>query len=93
MRGFCQNSVVIPFDIGDVVFAQQCIDLTKHVVEGTFVREVENLLVSKRRGNPTTRMQNPIWMLAIQITIGVHHLAFEPEPKLHAAGLHDVDKG
>ena len=83
---------MIPLDVGDVVFAKQRIYLTEHVSKRSVVGKIKHLLISKGRRNSTARLQNPVWMLAIKVAVGVDHLALEPEPKLHAVGFDGVNQ-
>ena len=93
VRGLGEHTVVIPLDVGDVVFAQDGVHLVEHVGVGTGVRKVEHLLVSKLWWHATARLQNPFRMRAVEVAVGVHHLALKPKTELHASRVHGFDEG
>ena len=91
--GLGEHSVVIPLDVGDVVFAQNGVDLVEHVGIRTWVRKVENLLVSELGWHAAARLQNPIGMRTVEVAVGVDHLALKPKTELHSARVHGFDEG
>ena len=38
--GISQMAVVIPFDVGDVIFSKNCIDLREHMVIGALFSQI-----------------------------------------------------
>ena len=91
VRCFGKHSVVIPLDVGDVVFAQDGVHLVEHVGVGARVRKVEHLLVSELWWHAAARLQNPFRMRAVEVAVGVDHLALKPEAELHAARVDGFD--
>ena len=78
------HAVVIPFNVSNVVFSKDCINLPQYVLKCPRMGDIKYLLVTSWRRSPTRFVQNPFGVCAVEIRVRVNHLALKPEPKLHA---------
>ena len=85
-------SVVIPLDVGNVVFAQDCVNLAEHVIVGARVRQIEHMLPTCLNRGAAVSLHDPIRVSAIKFAVWVDHLGFEPKAELHAVSLHHVNQ-
>ena len=81
-----QVPVLVPLQVGDVVFAQQRIQAVEQVVPGIRIRQVEHLLIAPRQGiRPKPGAGDPVGVGADEVRVRVDHFRFDPETELHPA--------
>ena len=85
-------AVHVPLDVGDVVVAQQRVELTEHVVVRLGAAEVEHELVAAEHGLVALGRQRPLGVGAVQVAVGVDHLRLDPDPEVHAQTANVVDQ-
>ena len=81
-----QHTVVIPFDVTDIVIGQHIGNFAKQIIADIRIGHIQNQLATPQQ--LVQRSQNPFWMSAIQIGIWVNHLRFKPNPKAHPVFIH-----
>jgi hypothetical protein len=85
-------AVHVPLDVGDVVIAQQCVELAEDVCERVGVGEVEHELVATEHRLVAVGRQRPVGVCPVQVTVGVDHLRLDPDPELHSEAGDVVDQ-
>ena len=85
-------AVVVPLDEVDAVLGDEPAHRVEHVGERVRVREVEDVLPSRRQGHPGSRPHHPLGMRSHQVRVEVDHLGLEPETELHPETLDVLDQ-
>ena len=77
--------VAVPFEESDIwIFSHKTIHHAKHIILNLRVAEVEHKLIAEIIFIAVGESDDPIFVLLIKLTLGVHHLRLNPETKLHA---------
>ena len=90
--GIDEVAVVVPLQVGDRVLLEQRVQPPGDVVVRVRVREIEHLLLPRRRRQRHPPAQDPVGMPAREVAVGVDHLGLDPEAELHAELAHVVDQ-
>ena len=86
-------AILVPFQVGDRVVAEQGVESLEDVGEGRRIHQVEHLLVPPAdRRAPEPGTADPVGVRANHIRVLVNHLGFYPESELHTAGSHRIDQ-
>jgi hypothetical protein len=88
-----KHSIVIPLDVSDFDLTDDSADLGEEIIEGLFVRKVENEFMTPERLSSLMYCEHPLRMSPIEIRIGIDHLSFEPETELHSLGADVICDG
>ena len=90
--GIDEVAIVVPLDVGDLVFVQDGAHGVANVRIALRDAQVQGLLVAALHGEPAARGHDPLRVRPGQVGIDVDHLGFKPEPELHAETTHVVDE-
>ena len=77
-------AVHVPLDVGDVVVAEQGVELAEHVLEGAGLGEIEHELVAPEHRLVAVGHERPLGVGAVQVAVRVDHLRFDPDTEVHA---------
>lgn len=86
-------AIVIPFEVGDHMVVQECVQPLGDVCECVGMGEVDDLLVASQCGICGAGAEEPIGVCASEVTVWVHHFGFDPESEFHALLGDMVDEG
>src|SRR6266550_1028993 len=70
--------VVVPFEKGNIILTHKPVQKRKDEVLYVFSHKIEHQLISAFGTLSSWKAHDPVGMLAIEITIGIHHLGFHP---------------
>ena len=83
-----EEAIAVPFQVGDVIFRQQAIELFEQVVTNVVSRHIQPKLVSHCRPVSIASVYTPVRMLAIKVAVRVHHLGLDPDAEIHSEPVH-----
>ena len=81
---------MVPFDIVDVVVAQDRRHAIVEEITDLWQRHVQRLLLATQ--SLILRPQRPIGICAVDITVGIDHFRLKPETKRHAKPVDMFDQ-
>jgi hypothetical protein len=90
--GADQVTVVIPLEVGDVMVAQERVEMAEQIVTHLGATQIEYELVASEHKRVTLIDERPIRMLAIEIGIRVDHFGFDPDPEVHSQPTDMIDQ-
>ena len=82
---------MIPLDVGNFILREHLVDLRHQVLVGSWVGDIQHVLVATFRWNSVTDLENPVRVCSVDIGIGIEHFALKPKTKLHTAGMNLFD--
>ena len=92
VAGGDEVAVHVPFEIGDRVRAQQCVELGENALGDLRPGQIEDELMARGPQRSALDMQHGVGMGAIQVAVRIDHLRLDPEPELQAHAGDRVDQ-
>jgi len=83
--------VVVPFEKGNIILTHKPVQKRKDEVLYVVSRQIEHQLISAFGTLPSWKAHDPVRMLAIEITIGIHHLRFHPQAEVHTKIMNPIN--
>src|SRR6185437_6566459 len=84
--------VGVPLQKRNLIFAKQLVKHSKHIRTHLRHCEVQHELGSSLCTWTPIKVNDPVWMLAIQVAVLVDHLRLDPQTEVHAERMHAVDQ-
>ena len=85
-------AIHVPLDVVDFRRAQDLVDGVVDVIDDFRARKVEHILLAAMRSMAALRVQDPVGMSAVKLTVLVDHLELDPEAELHAERIDALRK-
>src|SRR5690606_2955427 len=91
--GLCNVAVHIPLDVTDFRLIQNPADLFNNVIPDLFLTEVKNHLIPGENRLLLRMLHRPFRVFPEEVTVGVNHLRFDPDPEIKTEFSHLIGKG